>query len=395
MACLLGVIVMRGEDAAHKPENTQSIEKRVRRHVRAQIHSFYAVCQPGFEEECREEISRITSLECFASEGGVAFRGRIESLYLASLHSYCAVRFLMRIARFRADNFDYFKKSFSEIPWELYLPADCRAEFSISCRKSRLMHTGRLEQDAADALSKFGFSGENTQRLHIRFFRDICTVSLDASGDALYRRSYRTQVADAPLRETSASLILAHARVRDYEALVDPMAGSGVFTIEAFMQSRAMIPQLQHTFPFSAWPVFSEKMFLHARTARFAEAFPLLLHASDIDPRCVRIMENNFALCGVECTPVCADFFSLENPFQGKRTLVVLNPPYGERLAQQEPEQFYRRIFIHLKKAYTGCGIAIVIPRHIVDKCGSELPFTDRVEFHNGDINTAVLFGKL
>ncbi len=378
----------------HERELT-SIEKRVRRHIRAKEHAYFAVCQPGFEQDCLNEIAEITALPCFATEGGVAFRGKLDALYRASAWSFCATRFLMRVAHFRADNFDYFKRQFAAIAWDLYLPQKCSLSFSISCRKSRLMHTGRLEQDSGEVLASFADAEGPAQKIYIRFFHDICTVSLDASGEALYRRSYRTITAEAPLRETSASLILRHAGLQNYEALIDPMAGSGVFSIEAFMQSEARIPQHKHHFPFFHWPVFSEPMFRNTLEKQILKPFPLLIHSSDISGSCVDIIKKNFLACGLNSEAKCENFFSLSNPFPGKKSLIILNPPYGERIALHDAEDFYKKIIGHLQQNFMACDFALIIPQKLLSQIDGKIDYREKLRFHNGNILTYVLFGSV
>lgn len=371
------------------------IEKRVRRHVRAKEHGFFAVCQPGFENDCAEEIRRISGKDCFVTEGGCAFRGKMDTLYRASVHSRCTTRFLMRIARFRADNFDYFKRCFSQIPWELFISPDCSVSFSVSCKKSKLMHSGRIEQDAREVLEP-SFSGTGiTQTIFIRFFHDICTVSLDASGEALYRRSERTLISRAPLRETIASLILEHAHLNEYEALIDPMGGSGVFTIEAYQRIHARTAQLSREFPFFAWPVFSENMFRHCSQPTHTGSSEMSFHVSDIDQNNINIMRQNFANASIQCEPRLIDFFELENPFPLKKSLLVLNPPYGKRITVQDTAGFYRSIFDHLREKFSACSFAIIIPEEIYQSVHNSINISDSIRFHNGNIHTRVVFGVI
>lgn len=384
------------------------LERRIRQHVRAGEHFFFAVVQPGFEETCLKELQeKAVGHSHVAVEGGISFKGTVQDCWKCCLVSRTAGRVLMRLRRFRADNFNLFHREMLAFPWELYL-SGMPASFSITASRSRLYHTGRLQQEAEDALrrrlAEAGIEAEDKeshQTVFVRMEHDTCHLSLDATGDLLYKRGQKRLITRAPLRETAAAGILLEAGILDADVLADPMCGSGTFSLEAAGICSGQLPGGNRFFSFMEWPVFSRASFEFMKRQLEDEGRrkgrKLAVLASDIDPAAAETSGKNFASSGMDlfsCIPAVRDFFTDKPEIPAGKSLVVMNPPYGERLRQDDVPAFYRRIGEKLRSDWADSGWAVIVPGHREEQA-LNIPWDKKIPFRNGGIRAAVLIRKI
>ncbi|HOO70259.1 MAG TPA: hypothetical protein PK926_00750 [Spirochaetota bacterium] len=384
-----------------------ALEKRVKRQVKARRHLFFAVCQPGFEHTAMRELS-LLGIEEFegAAEGGVEFYGSLEDCYRISMLSRTIIRVIMRISRFRAESFTRLNDIMAKIPWELYLCTGTTVSFNVSCRKSRLYHSGAVEQEARAAVERraaeqglaLSFTAEAAQEIFLRLDHDRCQVSLDATGEALYKRGNKRLVTPASLRETTAALILREAAVTGYDVLIDPMCGSGTFSLEGAGIAQNLPASPDRDFSFMRWPAFSKGAYAYVKKnleqAVAEDPRPGRIIVSDNDPEAVEAARANFASAGLAetCAPETRDFFTerIDIP-PDRRCLIVLNPPYGKRLNSVNVADVYRKIGQTMREWYGRCGYAVIVPGLELEKVLS-LPHDRKVLFMNGGIRVAVIF---
>lgn len=382
--------------------------RRVKQHVIGKEHVFFASVQPGFEKTISNELHSFgLNVSDEIIEGGVEFTGALDDCFAACIRSRTASRILMRIASFRAHEFFELERAIRTFPWELYLNPEVPVRFSITSRKSMIYHTGKLQEifekeiPAAFTLrndSSIESEEEQRQTLFIRNFRDICTVSIDASGESLYKRGVRQLTGAAPIRETLAALILLEAEITEYDMLLDPMCGSGTFSIEAASIFSGTHPNAERLFPFMNWPSFKERNYLYLKTKLMEkENFPGLngksIITSDVDHDAVKLAAANIPdiFEGV-ISPETADFFSMTPEIMsGRKALIVLNPPYGKRIKEKDILSFYRDIGIKLKTDFNNCGYAVIAPGAEAEQALS-LDYSRKITFMNGGIKAAVLF---
>ena len=180
-------------------------------------------------------------------------------------------------------------------------------------------------------------------RIYVRMEDDVCTLSVDAAGELMHRRGYRTEVGKAPARETLAAAVATIGReLMEKPALVwDPFCGTGSMVIESAMAWGEQEPGEHRAFAFEQWPATPPEAFAAWRTNWLASrpepvrgAVPRHL-GTDIDPRCVSSGERNAERAGVEATVSFAesDAAIAELPCGERDALLVLcNPPYGDRM---------------------------------------------------------------
>lgn len=347
--------------------------KRIRRQIRARTHNFFAVVAPGFERLCFEELLSLplSVKEAKIIEGGVEFNGRVWDAYLANLHLRTANRILMRIGEITASNFHQLEKKLAEVPWEIYLPLNALPNISISVKKSRLYHSGAITENVRNSIRKrLGISEDSAsdQTIFIRGEDDHFVFSMDTSGRLLYKRGLKTNVGKAPIRETTASAILKLAKYNPEYPLMDPLCGSGTFSLEAAMMAAHIPAGWFREFAFMRSPFYEAGRWKHIR--REAEkqiAYPNegLIFASDKDPKACAGIEKAVVQHGLSSViqASCKDFFDVVPPSDISPGLVVINPPYGRRIGTQaESEHFFQKMGVHLHKAYRGWRAAVVVP---------------------------------
>src|SRR5688572_16506996 len=207
----------------------------------------FAVAAPGLEPLVAAELTGLGIAGANVVDGGVEFNASQKALFEANLHLRTASRVLVRLARFRALTFAELEKRAKRVPWESVVPRKAQVVLRVTCKKSRLYHSGavaeRLERDLVERLgavvgrtksdddSATDTPADEAQLIVVRFDHDHCTISADSSGAHQHLRGYRTSVTEAPMRETLAAALLLASGWDRRSPLVDPFCGSGTIPI--------------------------------------------------------------------------------------------------------------------------------------------------------------------
>ena len=374
--------------------------RRVKRRVSARVHEFFAVCPPGLRQVCARELAGLDACirDIQVVPGGVIFSARLMDACLANLWLRTPSRILMRLARFRATHFTLLEKKLADIDWDLFLPAGTDPAVQVTTRRSRLYHSDAIADRCAPIVraalgigpvkdSPPGFAPV-AQTILLRAENDWFDISLDMSGQPLFKRGIKTRVTPAPLRENLAFAILNTAGFTDQDVLMDPMSGSGTFAVEGAMIQARIPPGFFRGFAFETWPGVSPAALAHARTQaarHFSEAHSIF--AFDKDPEAMAILAANLSghefLAPVQTTHL--DFFNLvPDRFTRRKGVVVLNPPYGKRLENpKHTSAFYREILQKLAADFQGWRVGLIFPgrqfRHLNSLNLEPFPF-----FHGG-----------
>jgi putative N6-adenine-specific DNA methylase len=357
-----------------------SLTRRVKRHVIARPHNFYAVAAPGLEDLCARELESLPErVEGITPDhGGVHFEGRLPAAYAANLHLRTASRVLMRVAAFEAQRFDQLERQTAAIPWELYLPA-APVRVRAALHNSRLYHSGaaaqRVREAAAARLAAAGAApsaslpGASGGDIYLRAANNRFTLSVDSSGPHLHRRGLKTWPGRAPLRETLAAAALLLAGYDGRRPLLDPMCGSGTFALEAAAMAKGIPAGWCREFAFRHWPAFRPGAWAHLRRQAAQGlhrlATPLVL-ASDHDPAACALLEQGVAAAGLEdaVRVDCRDFLAThaaDLPLE--KGLVALNPPYGRRLGNADQgREVFRAVAGQLRTEFRGWRAVVVVP---------------------------------
>jgi putative N6-adenine-specific DNA methylase len=352
----------------------RGLERRLKRHLLKEDKEFFAVCAPGFEEGLAKELANLspivsTSLLTITRQetGGVSFNAPLEFMYHTNLNLRTAHRVLLRIDDFLSQSYPMLFNKVEKIPWELYLGFNKTYSVQVSARESRLHQHKTIAKTIHDGISDYmkplglspQLSDNSPLEIHVRLFRDRCTLSVNTSGEHLHKRGYRQLVSEAPIRETLAASILQTIDIGKFETVLEPMCGSGTFLIEAALMLKNVAPGLQRSFAFEHVPFFQaskwERFKLESKKRQQETTVKLL--GFDIDAKNIEIAKTNAAKAGVADAVrfEVADARTLSVVTRGK-SLVISNVPYGERLESNVLQPFAK----NLQKNFKGWQFAFV-----------------------------------
>lgn len=389
-----------------------SVSKRIKRHVIGRTRSYFIACPPGFETLCLNELTSLPLSVQHASviPGGVEFKGRLDACYLANLNLRTAGRILLRLQAFKASNFRQLEKRVADIPWELYLSYPSTLTIRATVKHCRLYHTGAIEkrfrESITDSLSATAIHKGNgrdpalPQEIFVRGIDDRFAVSIDSSGDHLYKRGLKKHTGMAPLRETLAAASLLLAGYSRKEPLVDPMCGAGTYSLEAALMAKKIPPGWFREFAFMQWPAYRPKRFGYLKRQfedHFVQPEKPLIFASDKDPLACRQLEQCTQQFGLSDTVSInnVDFFDLSpREFTDESGLVTINPPYGRRIGtRQKSTEIFQAICEKLAREYKGWKLVLISPSKLHEK---KVPFKLKTYplFHGG-LKLKLMVGKI
>jgi 23S rRNA G2445 N2-methylase RlmL len=315
----------------------------------ADARPFFATAAKGAEGALRDELRELRLPKVRAARGGVHFGGELEHAMRACLRSRIASRVLWRVAEFGAPDPDALYDGARAVDWARWLDARRTLAVSATVKNGQLRHSGYVAQRIKDGVvdllrDRDGRRPDVDTRdpdVHIvaHIDRDQAQVFVDLAGAPLSRRGYRTEAGEAPLRENLAAAIVRLAGYEPGRPLLDPMCGSGTLPIEAAMWAQALPPGARRRFGFERWRCFDDAALaaweLELQRAKdFARPVSSRIEGSDRDPRVLDVARANARRAGVSVAFRRAALDALEVPEPG--TLVVINPPYGVRLAREE-----------------------------------------------------------
>lgn len=364
----------------------------------------FAAVPRGSEEVTAAELRLLGIEGALAGRGGVSFSTNRAGLYRANLWLRSASRVLVRLAGFPCSSPAELYDGVYAIPWqELITPAMTLA-VDCSLRDSALTHSGfvalKTKDAIVDRIRQACGSRPNVDtaspdvRVNIHLVKNVCTVSLDSSGDALDRRGYRLERNEAPLRETLAAAIIALTGWDGSVPLADPMCGSGTIPIEAALMAARVPPGRNRLFGFQRWQDFDPRLWkgIQAEAENGIRQLPVgLVSGYDSDSRALSVARRNAAAAGFEGQ---LHFFhsSLEQfrP-EGEGGVVIINPPYGKRMGEEdELKELYCQIGDILKQRCQGwTGYVITGNLELAKYIG--LKASRRFVLYNGPIECRLL----
>ncbi len=298
--------------------------------------AIYLVTPPGLELALVREAAEKGFVDPVASVGGVTVQGTWRDVWRANLELRGTTRVLARIGSFRALHLAQLDKRARRFPWAEVLRPDQPVRVEASCKGSRIYHAGAVVQRIGTAIrEELGapVSDDADIRVMARIEDDLCTISVDTSGELLHRRGHKEAVNKAPLRETLAALFLRECGFTGDEPVLDPMCGSGTFVIEAAEIAAGLQPGRSRAFAFERLATFDPAAWDRMRQPPASRPVPFRFLGCDRDAGAIAMSRANAERAGVapmtefRCQPIS----ELQRP-EGPPGLVMVNPPYGERI---------------------------------------------------------------
>ena len=311
-------------------------------------------CLFGLEKLVADEARRLGLAEVRGENGRVLCRGGLKDIPRLNLNLRCGERVLIRLGSFPAESFDQLFEGTRALPWEELIPRE--GEFPVrghslnSCLHSVPACQSIVKKAVAARLGeKYGVNQlpETGTRYQIQFsiLKDQADLFLDTTGPGLYKRGYRAQGVEAPLRETLAAAMVQLSRYRGRDPFCDPFCGSGTIVIEAALAAKNRAPGLNRSFSAQKWRGVPSALWLEAAD----EAMDGEFHGSyeiwggDIDPRAVELARHNARLAEVDDVVTFETADATRFHWGGQYGRIVTNPPYGERIMERrEAEELYR-----------------------------------------------------
>ncbi|MDD7462571.1 MAG: THUMP domain-containing protein [Prevotellaceae bacterium] len=365
----------------------------------------------GLEQVLAQELTQLGANNIQIGRRMVSFTGDKELMYRANFQLHTAIRILKPIAKFRAKSADDVYDEIQKIDWKLYIEEGKTFSvdsvvYSEEFRNSRFV-TYKVKDAIVDQFREKTGKRPNISvsnpdiRLNIHVAEYDCTLSLDSSGESLHRRGYRQESVEAPLNEVLAAGMILMTGWKGETDFIDPMCGSGTLPIEAALIARNMAPGVfRQGYAFEKWPDFDADLFDHIYNDDSQEReFEHHIYGYDIDMKAVNTARLNVRAAGLtkDITIEQADFKDFKKPENA--SIMVTNPPYGERISTPNLLQTYKMIGERLKHQFMNNDAWILSYR---EECFEQIGLKPSIKIpvYNGSLECefrkyAIFDGKL
>ncbi len=307
----------------------------------------------GIEGIIKDECKFLGFENINTFNGRVEFSGTYEDIAKANINLRCADRVYLKMGEFQCRSFEELFQSTLSIPWENLIPEDgCFPVSWVSAVDCKLFSKSDIQRIVKKAIVErlkkqykcviFTEKGAK-YAIKIQGLKDNFIIMVDTSGEGLHKRGYRYLHNEAPIKETMAAAMVYLSHWKGGELpLLDPMCGTGTIPIEAAMIARRIAPGVNRNFSAEGWNVISKDKWIDARDEAMSKEDHekvVKIYASDIDEEILEIAKENAKKAGVEddIDFSCQNMFALEA--MDKKGAIITNPPYGERLSDEEGVQ--------------------------------------------------------
>jgi putative N6-adenine-specific DNA methylase len=330
------------------------------------MYSFFATSPRGLETLLSQELTSLGAHEIRGVAGGAAFSGDWGICLRANLWSRIASRILWRVAEldYRDENDLY--AAAKAIDWPAFFAVERKIRVNVTAQKSPLKSlefaTLRIKDAVCDRFREALDRRPDVDRaapdvrIHAFLEEKKGVLYLDTSGEPLFKRGWRAEQGEAPLRENLAAGIVMLTRWQPGEPLLDPMCGGATLLVEAAAMARGRAPGAKREFGFEKLKAFDSKLWEKVKLEK--PSLPekaLELYGSDLDARALESATRNLAEAGVERWVKLEQSDVLQRAAPAPAGVMVMNPPYGERMGSaDELAAFYPKLGDALKKNFPG-----------------------------------------
>ena len=332
--------------------------------MRPDEFEIFITCVPGLENELLNEIQELGFKNTKLISGGVEIVGGWHDVWRTNYYLRGATKVLVRFASFRAVHLSQLDKRSHKLDWEKLLKFRKPFKVETVCRKSKIYHSKAASQRISKAISdKLDAKEDPNSNIMVkaRIASDLCTISLDSSGEGLHKRGYKIATGKAPIRETLAALFLRKMKFDGSQVIYDPMCGSGTIVIEAAEIALGLPAGRQRNFAFMELPSFT-KIEYKALTKAEPKKNKLKFYGSDRDNGAILNSIKNAKKANVET--VCqfeTSAISGATPPSQEPGIVLVNPPYGKRVGNRKNLfTLYRSLGKTLSEKFDGWKVGII-----------------------------------
>lgn len=361
----------------------------------------------GLEEVLAKELIELGANNVQIQRRAVAFSGDKRMLYTANFCLRTASRVLVPIATFKAKNTDDIYLQVKQLDWAQYMTAKTTFQIDATVYSDLFRHSQFVTYRVKDAIVDWWMEHEGKRPsvqltnpdvyLNVHIAGDTVTLSLDSSGESLHKRGYRVANTQAPINEALAAGMLLLAGWNGQGDFYDPMCGSGTLLIEAALIARNIAPGIYRKgFAFEKWANFDADLFEDISSDDSRERdFQHKIYGSDAGFYAVQAANKNIQSAHLQRDIEVKQIRIQELKLAEKHTegaLIMINPPYGERLAQdRDVLRLYQDMGTTLKHQFSGATAWIISSNEEALKCIGLRP-AKKIHLVNGDLEC--LFNK-
>ncbi|OZI39558.1 RNA methyltransferase [Bordetella genomosp. 1] len=350
---------------AHEPEVHT---RRPRAPRQAETFRIYAPCPQGLEEALTAEMQALGFDDAEPGRAGCAFSTDWAGVQRANLYSRLATRILVQVAQEEISHEDDLLDLARSVPWERWFGPEDTLRVDTSAIKSPVQSLQycnlRVKDGICDRLREVEGARPSIDtvrpdaRVQLFMQGTIATLYLDTSGESLFKRGWRLDKGEAPLRENLAAGMLALAGWDPAAPLLDPFCGSGTILIEAAWIALGVPPGISRPFGFERMRDFDARRWRDLKDdarSRIQTQLETPLVGYDLDPQAIGFAQANAERAWLTAETIrfeVGDARSIEPPAESG--WIVTNPPYGERLPTEGEEALWRDWSANLKRAFGG-----------------------------------------
>lgn len=362
----------------------------------------------GLENVLAAELTQLGAQKVQPVKRAVSFEGDQRLLYKTNLWSRSALSILKPVFEFDFNSQEEYYDILRSFAWDQIFHPSRSFAISTVAIESVFNNTHFLAQRTKDAIVDFFRDTANARpsvdvsnpdiKFNVYIFKQHCSVSLDSSGMPLFKRGYRKQTGPAPLNEVLAAGLIMLTGWDKQKPFYDPMCGSATFSIEAAMMALDMAPAaFRKDFSFLNWTDFNEPLWeelrLQANQIPQPSTFPDIL-ASDINNKSMAVARQNIMEAGLLGRIRLEKRDFLLSRASHPQGVLVLNPPYGVRLENENIHEFYQKIGTSFKHNYPGFDAWIISPdKTLTHKIG--LKPSEKHQVFNGQLDCTFLGYKI
>lgn len=364
---------------------------------------FVAKTFKGLEEVLGRELLRIDADNVEVLRRAVRFEGDKKLMYRANFELRTALRILKNIDQFKVETVEDLYNGIKNIPWNKYMNI-YKTFFIDAFSASDLFNNSEfLAMKSKDAIADF-FMEQTKKRpsvkkenpdliINVHIANNLCTVSLDSSGEPLFKRGYRIATGEAPINEVLAAGMIYLSGWKSQTHFIDPMCGSGTLPIEAAMQAYQIPAQIKREeFGFFKWRNFDKQLWEEVKRYSISRILTkgdrnIRIIGSDISENMIKIAQQNIKNAGL------GKFIELEkSSFSNFKTpegnkIIIMNPPYNERLKKLNINEFYSQIGNKLKASFINSKAWIITSNNLALKNIGLAP-SKKITLNNGALES-------
>lgn len=315
----------------------------------------------GLEAVVKREIQQLGYKIIKTEDGKITYMGDERAIVRSNLWLRSADRVLLKMAEFKAYEFEELFQQTKGLPWEELIPIDGEFTVTGTSVKSKLHSVPACQSIVKKAIVerlKDFYGVDHFEETGAKYtvkatiLKDNVTITVDTSGTGLHKRGYRVQDVAAPIKETLAAAMIQLSFWREGRILIDPCCGSGTIPIEAAMIGRNIAPGLNRTFACQEWELIDPVIWKEEKKAAFESInydTELNISGFDINKKAVEAARQNAEEAGVDDCVRFAKVDARKLRPNGENGIIVTNPPYGERIGEereiQEIYEGFKRFF--------------------------------------------------